>query len=171
VTTDRDYGRRALPVPWFLASVVVWLVVVKLVGLATEDRADVTDGRLLTVGNLVWTLVVPLAAGCVVVFGLIAALGWWRPLLYEPMRVRRWVWVVPIVFAVAILAVINYGGLADRCVGVTSLRASRATRVLSSPSSCTWSAGSSSSSGGITSSPRPAPDRPDPGAGPGSQAV
>jgi uncharacterized protein len=54
----------------------------------------VTDGRLLTVGNLVWSLVVPLGAGCVVVYGLIAALGWWRPLLYDPKPVRRCVYVV-----------------------------------------------------------------------------
>jgi membrane protease YdiL (CAAX protease family) len=40
-------------------------------------------------------------------------------LLYEPKRVRRWVWVIPIVFAVAILAGINYGGLADRGLGFT----------------------------------------------------
>lgn len=91
-TTDRDYGRRRLPVLWFLASVVAWLAIVKLVGMATNDRADVADGRLLTIGNLVWSLVVPLGVGCVFIYGLIAVLGWWRPLLYEPKPVRRWVW-------------------------------------------------------------------------------
>jgi uncharacterized protein len=119
MTGDRHLGPRNLSAPAFIVAAVVWLAVVKLVGLATDDRADLVDGRFLTVGNLVWSLVVPIGAGAVLVYGLIAALGWWRPLLHEPKPVQRWVWIVPAVFAVAILAGINYGGLADRGLGFT----------------------------------------------------
>jgi CAAX protease family protein len=146
--TDRDYGRRRLPIAGFLIAAVLWLLIIQLVGLAVDDRADVVDGRILTVSDLVWTFVVPLGAGCAFVYGLIAYLGWWRPLLHDPKPVRRWVWVVPAIFAVAIVLGIDYGGLADRglaftlvllvvatfvgfgeegmfrCIGVTSLRRS-----------------------------------------------
>jgi hypothetical protein len=98
---------------------VLWLLIIQLVGLAVDDRADVVDGRILTVSDLVWTFVVPLGAGCAFVYGLIAYLGWWRPLLYDPKPVRRWVWVVPAVFAVAIVLGIDYGGLADRGLAFT----------------------------------------------------
>jgi hypothetical protein len=63
---------------------IVWLAIVKLVGVATDDRADVVDGRLLSTHNVVWSLVVPLGAGCAFVYLVIAVLGWWRPLLHDP---------------------------------------------------------------------------------------
>ena len=59
-------------------------------------------------------MVVPIGAACTFVYLLITVLGWWRPVLYDPKPVRRWVWVIPIVFIVAILGGINYSGLADK---------------------------------------------------------
>ena len=99
--------------------VVAWVAVIRVVTLAAADRADVSDDRYLTTGNVFWAMVVPLGAGCALIYGAIAVLGWWRPLLHEPRRVQRWVWVIPAVFVVAILAGINYGLLADRGLGFT----------------------------------------------------
>jgi hypothetical protein len=45
---------------------------------------------------------------------VISVLGWWRTVLHDPRPVQRWVWTLPVVFAVAIVAGTNYGGLADR---------------------------------------------------------
>jgi len=99
--------------------VVVWLAILRLVGMLTEDKADVQDGHLLTTGNVAWSMAVPIGAACAFVFLVIAVLGWWRPFFHDPKPVRKWVWVIPIVFAVAIVAGINYGELSDRGIGFT----------------------------------------------------
>jgi membrane protease YdiL (CAAX protease family) len=57
----------------------------------------------------------------VFVYAVVAALGWWRPVFVEDRRVQRWVWVVPIVFAVAIAAGIDYADLADKGIGFVVL--------------------------------------------------
>lgn len=115
--TARDFGKRNLPVWLFVIMVALWLVILKVVGAAVSDHAHVHDGRLLTTQNVTWMLVVPIGAGCAFIYAAIAVLGWWRPLFYDPKPVRGWVWSVPVIFAVAIGAGINYGGLADRGVG------------------------------------------------------
>lgn len=142
----RDYGRRNLPVWAFIVIAAAWVAIVKLVGAACSGRADVHDGRLLTIHDLTWSLVIPIGAGCVFVYAVIAVLGWWRPLLYDPKPTRRWVWWIPVIFVAAIVGGVNYSGLSDRgaaftivllfvamligfgeeglfrCVGVTTLR-------------------------------------------------
>lgn len=111
-------GRR-LPIIGFIVVVVVWLAIVKVVGLLTSDQADVDDGRLLTTDQITWSLIVPLGAGVVFVYGLMTVLGWWRHVFHDPKPVRSWVWIIPIIFFVAIAAGINYGKLADRGAGFT----------------------------------------------------
>ena len=118
-STGTDYGRRPSPLWALIAVVVIWLAIIKLVGAGLSGQAHVIDGRLLTVQNLMYALVIPLGAATVFVYGVIAALGWWRPLLHDPLPVRRWVWVIAGVFAIAILLGINYSGLADRGPGFT----------------------------------------------------
>ncbi len=110
-------GERRLPVIGFLVLVVVWLAIVKIVGQVTSDRADVVDGRLLETDQLVWAFIVPLGAAFVFVYGAVTVLGWWRHVFHDTAPVRPWVWVIPIVFAVAIALGINYSGLADRGAG------------------------------------------------------
>lgn len=112
------FGRH-LSVVGFIAVAIAWLAVIRVVGLLTEGRADLEDGRILTVEQVLWTFIVPLGAGCLFVYGVIAALGWWRSVVHDPKPVRRWVWVIPAIFALVIVAGINYGGLADRGLGFT----------------------------------------------------
>ena len=118
---DADYGRRHLSIAGFIGVVVVWLLVLRGVGLLTADQADLTDGRLLTSDQVLWALFVPIGAACAFVYLVITALGWWRPVLYDPKPVRRWVWSIPIIFGVVIALGINYGGLADKGLGFTLL--------------------------------------------------
>ena len=137
---------RRLPVAGFIALVVGYLVIIKAVGIIGDSQTDVVDGRLLTTENVTWEMIVPLGTALVFVYAAITVLGWWPQVLHDPRPVRRWVWALPIIFAVAIVAGINYGGLADRdgsftillviaalivgfgeegmfrCLGVTSLR-------------------------------------------------
>jgi hypothetical protein len=145
-TIDRNLGRRSLPVTAFIVVVVVWLAILRVVGQVTKDRADVHNGRLLTDNNVIWTLIVPVGAACAFAYLMIAVLGWWRPVFYDPKPVRRWVWIIPLVFAIGIAGGINYHLLGDRggkftllllagcllvgfseegmfrCIGVTSFR-------------------------------------------------
>ncbi len=114
-----DYGRRNLPVIGFLALVVAWLAVIKITGQLVANRADLDDGRMLTSEQVFWALIVPIGAACAFVYLVITILGWWRPVFYDPKPVRKWVWVIPLVFVVGIVGGINYGGLADRGLGFT----------------------------------------------------
>ncbi|MCX2753690.1 CPBP family intramembrane glutamic endopeptidase [Gordonia sp. 4N] len=45
---------------------------------------------------------------------VIVILGWQRPVLRDDRPVRRWVWIVPAVFVVAILVGIDYSSLAQK---------------------------------------------------------
>jgi len=114
-----DYGRRNLPIAAFVVVAIAYLAIIKGAGLLTEDRADVEDGRLLTVGNVVWGMIVPLGIACAFVYLVITYLGWWRTVVHDPKPVRRWVWIIPLVFLVAIAAGIDYAALADRGLGFT----------------------------------------------------
>ena len=93
---------------------VVYIAIIKGVGALCEDDADITDGRVLTTDNILYGFLIPLGAALVFVYLVISVLGWWRPVFYDPKPVRKWVWFIPIVFILAIVAGINYGGLADR---------------------------------------------------------
>ncbi len=109
-----DYGKRSLPVVGFIVVAVVYIAVIKVVGMLCEDDAGIVDGRVLTTDSILYGFLIPLGAAFVFVYLVITVLGWWRPVFYDPKPVRQWVWVVPTVFIVAIAAGINYPGLADR---------------------------------------------------------
>jgi uncharacterized protein len=55
---------------------------------------------------------------------VVAALGWWRPVLRDHRPVRRWVWVMPIIMGVAVLGGINYPELAGKGTGFTLMPSS-----------------------------------------------
>ena len=97
----------------------MYLAIIKVVGIVAGRQTEVVDGRLLTTDNVTWEMLVPLGAALVFVYVVISVLGWWRQVVHDPRPVQRWVWTLPIVFAVAIVAGINYGGLADRGIGFT----------------------------------------------------
>ena len=110
-TPESGLPRRRLSVVGLLALVVMYLAIIKVLGVAVEDRTEVVDGRLLTTENVAWEMVVPLGAAFVFVYAVITALGWWRTVFDDPRPVQRWVVVIPLIFMIAILAGTNYGGL------------------------------------------------------------
>ena len=61
------------------------------------------------------------ACRVVFVYAVVAVLGWWRPVFVDDRPVQRWVWVVPIVFALAIVLGIDYADLADKGLGFVLL--------------------------------------------------
>jgi hypothetical protein len=54
-------------------------------------------------------LLLPVGLSVMFVYAVVAVLGWWRPVFVDERSVQRWVWVVPIAFAVAIVLGIDYG--------------------------------------------------------------
>ena len=63
--------------------------------------------------NFVRAVVVTMAILTVAVIALTTWLGWWRPVLRDDRPAPRWMISIPIVFAIAILAGIDYGRVAD----------------------------------------------------------
>lgn len=111
---DPNLGRRRLPIWFFIVLVAGWVAVIKIAGAVADDHNNVVDGRILTSDQVFWSFIVPLGAASVYVFLLITVFGFWRPYFHDTHPVRRWVWIIPIVFIVGIAGGINYSGLADR---------------------------------------------------------
>jgi uncharacterized protein len=66
-------------------------------------------------------MTIGIALSLAFVYAVVAYLRWWRPVLIDDRPVQRWVWVLPIIMAVTIVAGVNYGGLADQGLGFTVL--------------------------------------------------
>lgn len=110
-----DAGRRRLPLWGFAAVVVVYLLLIQGLGLVAEAWVGLEDdGKLRTTEQVVVDFWFPLAVALGFVYGVVAALGWWRPVLHDRRPVQRWVWAVPVIFLVGIVLGIDYGALADR---------------------------------------------------------
>jgi uncharacterized protein len=107
---------RTVPYWLFAATVVGYLAIIQGGGLLLERFTDYDESLATTEGVLV-NLWIPLGAALVYTYAVAGLLGWWRPVLREERRVQRWVWVVPVVFAVAVLVAIDYAALGDKTVG------------------------------------------------------
>src|SRR5688500_2616403 len=103
---------RRLGYGWFAAIVVCYLAIIKGVGYVAGQVWDVEDG-LYTTQDVMVQMWLPLGAALVFTYAVVAALRWWDPVLRERHPVQRWVWAVPIVFAVCIALAIDYADLAD----------------------------------------------------------
>lgn len=106
-------GGRSLGVAGFVVLVVVYLVVIQggaqLLTIGKETGyASVPD-----VDTLWRTLLVPIGASFLLVYGAVAYLGWWKPVFVEHRPVQRWVLVIPVLMVVSIVVVTDYGALAD----------------------------------------------------------
>ena len=102
-------GLRQLSIGGFLAIVVVYLAIIKGVGALMEPGLDGFDGHYRTTEQVALALLVPIGLSVVFVYAVVAALGWWRPVFVDERPVQRWVWVVPGIFALAIVVGIDYG--------------------------------------------------------------
>jgi len=115
-------GIRRLSIAAFIAIVVVYLVIAQGVGvLAVASLEGFETGRLETSEQVAVGLLLPIGLSLVFVYAVVAALGWWRPVFVDDRPVRRWVWVVPIIFLLAVVAAIDYSDLADKGIGFVVL--------------------------------------------------
>lgn len=111
--TDGLVGRR-LPWPWFLAVVIVYLVVIEVVGrLAGVDTAG-SDSQFPTTESLVRNALIPIGASLLYGAAVITWLGWWAEVLHYRAPVRRWVRWVPISMLLATVIGFNYAHVAEQ---------------------------------------------------------
>lgn len=96
----------------FAGIVVVYLAIIQLGGLAIAHFADETEP--VTTAGVVFGMIIPLGAALLFTILVVVALGWQKPVLRDDRPVRRWVWIVPAVFVVAILVGIDYSSLAQK---------------------------------------------------------
>ncbi|CAM3178656.1 CPBP family intramembrane glutamic endopeptidase [Prescottella defluvii] len=104
-------GRR-LSYLGFAAVVVVYLLIIQLGGRLISGWGDESD--TLTTRGVVFTMLIPLGLALIFTYGVVAWLGWWRPVMKDDRPVNRWLWVVPAIFLVAILVGIDYGSLGEK---------------------------------------------------------
>ncbi|SEK85267.1 CPBP family intramembrane glutamic endopeptidase [Rhodococcus maanshanensis] len=104
-------GRR-LSYLTFAVIVIAYLVIIKVSGMLIGGWADEDD--TLTTRGVVFTMLIPLGLSVIFTYGVIAALGWWRPVMKDDRPVNRWVWVVPAILLGAILLGINYSALSEK---------------------------------------------------------
>lgn len=77
---------------------------------ATGEYPDQNSVNVLVIGKLVALVIVVLT---------ISLVRWWPIVLREQLRVRRWVWIVPIAFLVVSLALTDYTRLSDAGLTLT----------------------------------------------------
>jgi len=120
MTTAAEEGHssatRALPYWLFAVIVAGYLAIIQVGGLLLNHAAGV-DHTVATTEGVLLNLWIPLGAALVYTYVVVTVLGWWRPVLREERRVRRWVWVVPVIFAVCALVAIDYAALGEKTVG------------------------------------------------------
>ncbi|MFI8974906.1 type II CAAX prenyl endopeptidase Rce1 family protein [Nocardia asteroides] len=104
--------RRRLSYPLFAAVVVVYLAIIQLGGLLMTALTG--EEGFLSTRAVFFGLIIPLGVALAFTYGVIAYLGWLRPVLHDDHPTQPWVRVVPIVFIVAIVFGINYSALADK---------------------------------------------------------
>jgi hypothetical protein len=112
---------RRLPVLAFLVLVVGYLVLLQGLGVFLTRDMDVEYAAPTTTDELWRSITVPVAVSLVLVYLVVAVLGWWRPVFVDDRPVARWTIAVPITMLVAVVLATNYAGLADRGLGFALL--------------------------------------------------
>ncbi len=107
---------RSLSYGWFAVIVVAYLAIIKGLGYLAGELWD-TNGGLYTTRDVIVQMWLPLGAALLFTYGVVAALRWGDPVLRDRHPVQRWVWAVPIIFAVCIAAAIDYADLFDKSLG------------------------------------------------------
>ncbi len=103
--------RRRLPLLALLCLIPTFILLPQFVALFAFG-VDAFEDPYSAVRSAVATEVVPDLGGAIIAIGVIAWLGWGRLVRREQLRTRRWVWVVPVVWMVACVALVDDGQLA-----------------------------------------------------------
>ncbi len=112
---------RALPVWGYLAVVVIYLVLLQGLGIVLTSGMDTEYASASSVEGLWRGITVPVAVSLVFTVIVVSALGWWRPALRDDRPVRSWTIAIVVLMVIGILLGTNYGGLAERGLGLTLL--------------------------------------------------
>jgi hypothetical protein len=112
---------RRMPIAAFIGMVVAYLVVIQVVGRVATAGLHEDFGQFTTIAQVARGLVLPIGLSVIFVYGLVAVLGWNRPVFIDDRPVQRWVWTIPSILALSILAAINYGGLGHKSIGFVVL--------------------------------------------------
>lgn len=108
-----------------VAGFVAVVVLVLFVGAAAErlltPAGDGAQQRAeLTSAFWVRTAIAPDIVIALVLFAIVAALGWWDRVVIDDRPVASWVGVVPLVMALQIVVGVNYRSVADTDAGFTA---------------------------------------------------
>jgi len=108
---------RKLTIWGFLILVAVYLVIIQGGGLLIGHGIS-EDDTFATVGNVVRKMAIPIAASALFAIALATWLSWWPGIIHEKLRVRRWIWFIPVTFVLASLIVVNWPRLVDQEAGL-----------------------------------------------------
>lgn len=107
-----------------IAYLAVYLGISQLVGLTLGPQLD-DGGPLASATNVTILLLLPIAAGAVVIAGFLLAIGWLKPVFgRQPIDGRPWMWIAVAVVAYPILLRfigIDYGAFPAGVVVLTLL--------------------------------------------------
>ena len=95
----------------FLAASLLAFFFLEAIVSVIVTHGDEVREQLTSVSNVMRALVVPYAVSTLVACAVTQRLGWWDVVLHERVRARRWVWIVPISFVVASVALVDFGRL------------------------------------------------------------
>ncbi|MFC8178049.1 CPBP family intramembrane glutamic endopeptidase [Rhodococcus sp. NPDC057297] len=98
----------------FVAIAVIYLVIVQGLSFFMSRNDDVKYAAPADVGQLWSAYLLPVAVSCVFAYGVVAYLGWWRPVWIDDRPVQGWLIFVPILMVLTIVVVTDYSALADK---------------------------------------------------------
>ena len=113
--TSGTRPRRRVAYVGFALVVLVYLAIIQLGGLLVQHASG--EDSATTTRGVFFAMAVPLGVALVFTAAVVAALGWWRPVLNDDRPVQRWLWLVPGLFVVAIGVGIDYSALAEKDLG------------------------------------------------------
>jgi uncharacterized protein len=120
---DLTTGRSPVPVWAYLVIAATYLVIVQGVSKLLTSGLNITYAAPVSVNELWRGITVPVFISLIFVYAVVAVLGWWRPVFTDDKPVRRWVWLLPAIMVITVLAGVNYTGLGNKGAGFTALLA------------------------------------------------
>ncbi len=121
MTATQNPAVRNLPVWGYLVVVVVYLAILQGLGLLLTTGTDTEYASAASTEGLWRGITVPVAVSLVVTVAVVSALRWWRPALRDDRPVQHWTIAIVVLMVIGIVLGTNYGGLAERGLGLTLL--------------------------------------------------
>src|SRR5690349_13096446 len=112
---------RKLPVGGWIGLVVVYLAIIQVLSLVLTRGIDTKYAAPTTMEETWRSLTLPVGTSLLFVLALVAVLRWWWPVFVDRLPVRRWLWAIPAIQLVCIVAGTNYSGLAEKSAGFVAL--------------------------------------------------